>query len=358
MKDIKNGFFAEEEELTSSKMSSNVGNLLKILIVDDEEDIHSVTKMILDDYLFEGRSIKTISAYSAKEAKDILTKEDDIALVLLDVIMESETAGLTLVPFIRKELKNRNIRIVLRTGQPGKVPEKKVMEEYDLDDYRTKTELTSYKLSSVIKSSLRTYTRMKRLESEIKRNEEKYEAHYNYINVPIALNEVIVDKNNNPVDFKFLEANPAFEELISLKQNEIIGKLGSEILPYLAKERMDIFGEIARTRESTTFKCFCKSYQKHWEVKVYSPEKNRFAIALTDITEQTISERELRKSEEKFSKIFHASPAIGGLSDLETGKYIEVNQAFYNKLGFFGCRQAPVQVSESPWPDQCFALLW
>ncbi len=95
----------------------------KVLIVDDEEDIHTITELALKDYNFKDRKIKLFKAFSSIQAKDILAKEKDIALILLDVVMEQDTAGLTLINYIRNDLNNRMVRIVIRTGQPGKAPE-------------------------------------------------------------------------------------------------------------------------------------------------------------------------------------------------------------------------------------------
>lgn len=129
----------------------------KILIVDDEEDIHDVTEMALKRLIFEERPLTFISAYSAKEAKIKLREHSDIAVILLDVVMESDTAGLDLIHYIRDDNKNDEIRIVLRTGNPGLAPEENITLTYDINDYRGKTELTAQSLRTVIITALRSY---------------------------------------------------------------------------------------------------------------------------------------------------------------------------------------------------------
>ena len=129
----------------------------KVLIVDDETDIHSITELVMDDFIFQGRKITFLNAYSAKEAREILYEHSDIAVILLDVVMETHTAGLDLVKFIRDELNNKLIRIVLRTGQPGSAPEKDVIIDYDINDYKHKTELTKAKLDTTLITSIRAY---------------------------------------------------------------------------------------------------------------------------------------------------------------------------------------------------------
>ena len=135
----------------------------KILIVDDQEEVHQVTQMVLSDFSFRNRKVKFISAYSAAEAKEVLINQSDIAVILLDVVMEEDNSGLKLVKYIRDELENDLVRIILRTGQPGEAPEKEVIKEYDINDYKEKTELTSKKLYTTLMTSLRSYQGLKEL---------------------------------------------------------------------------------------------------------------------------------------------------------------------------------------------------
>lgn len=140
-----------------SNKTEEVEGTWKIVIADDEMEVHKITKMILENQIFEKKHIEFISAYSGEETKKIMRENEDIALILLDVVMEEEDSGLQVVKYIRNELKNRKVRIILRTGQPGQAPESKVALEYDINDYKEKTELTSQKLSTVIYSTLRSY---------------------------------------------------------------------------------------------------------------------------------------------------------------------------------------------------------
>ncbi|MCU7876130.1 MAG: DUF3369 domain-containing protein [Candidatus Thiodiazotropha sp. (ex Lucinoma borealis)] len=129
----------------------------RVLIVDDESDVHAVTELALDGLEYEGKCIKFGHTYSAIEARKYLEQHPDTVLVLLDVVMESDDAGLELVDFIRGTLDNRLIRIILRTGQPGHAPEREVILRYDINDYKEKVDLTSHKLFSSVISALRSY---------------------------------------------------------------------------------------------------------------------------------------------------------------------------------------------------------
>ncbi|WP_410499304.1 DUF3369 domain-containing protein [Chitinibacter sp. S2-10] len=128
-----------------------------VLVVDDEPDIHHVTKLALSNIDFLQRPLNIMSCYSGKEAIALLASRDDIALVLLDVVMETEDAGLTVAREIRETLNNHHTRIILRTGQPGVAPERQVIENYDINDYKAKTELTRDKLYTSVLGTLRSY---------------------------------------------------------------------------------------------------------------------------------------------------------------------------------------------------------
>lgn len=128
-----------------------------VLIVDDEPSVHEITMLALRDFEFVGRRLEFLSAYSAREAIATLNAHRDIALVLLDVVMETDDAGLQVVQHIRHTLKNTSTRIILRTGQPGHAPERRVVVQYDINDYKEKTELTSTKLFTAVYSAMRAY---------------------------------------------------------------------------------------------------------------------------------------------------------------------------------------------------------
>ncbi|MCP4714688.1 MAG: DUF3369 domain-containing protein [Deltaproteobacteria bacterium] len=139
-------------------------NECKILIADDEVEVHNVTRLVLKDYTCDEHGLEILSAYSAEETRNMLNKHPDIALILLDVVMETDDAGLQLVHYIRETLANPFIRIILRTGQPGKAPERVIITQYDINDYKDKTELTATKLFTVITASLRAYIDLRTIE--------------------------------------------------------------------------------------------------------------------------------------------------------------------------------------------------
>jgi signal transduction histidine kinase/CheY-like chemotaxis protein len=142
---------------------SEQGPRWKIAVIDDEPAVHDGTRFALSDYRLNGQGLEILSAYSAAEGRELMRAHPDVAVVLLDVIMESDTAGLGLVEFIRKELKNETVRIILRTGQPGQAPERRVIVDYDINDYKAKTELTADKLFTALTAALRSHQQLQRM---------------------------------------------------------------------------------------------------------------------------------------------------------------------------------------------------
>jgi response regulator RpfG family c-di-GMP phosphodiesterase len=136
----------------------------KVLLVDDEPDIHDITKLTLSRFRLDGRGLAFVHAYSGAEAKEVLARESDIALVFLDVVMEREDSGLEVARWMRQDLDNQFTRIVLRTGQPGQAPEERVIVDYDINDYKEKTELDRTKLFTTTFAALRAYRDIMKVE--------------------------------------------------------------------------------------------------------------------------------------------------------------------------------------------------
>jgi signal transduction histidine kinase/DNA-binding NarL/FixJ family response regulator len=135
----------------------------KVAVIDDDPAVHDGTRYALYDYVLNGQKLEILSAYSAEEGRELLRNHNDIAVILLDVVMETDSAGLQLVGFIRNELKNETVRVILRTGQPGQAPERRVIVDYDINDYKAKTELTADRLFTAMTAALRSYQQIQRM---------------------------------------------------------------------------------------------------------------------------------------------------------------------------------------------------
>ena len=139
----------------------------RVLIVDDDVDVHVVTKFALSQASFEGRRLSFLHAYTGEEALTLMRNTPDIAVVLLDVIMETQDAGLQVARQIREDLHNSAVRIILRTGQPGQALEHRIIIDYDINDFWCKTDLTTRKLFTTVISSLRTYASLRDAEQQV-----------------------------------------------------------------------------------------------------------------------------------------------------------------------------------------------
>lgn len=231
-----------EEELfrneTDSVKSSRF-NTWKVIIADDEEEVHAMTKMVLKKFEFDGRSLELISTYSGQETIEMMKKHKDVAIILLDVVMEKDNSGLEVVRRIRDELKNPFVRIILRTGQPGQAPEEDVIRSYDINDYKSKTELTVQKLYTSLIASLRSFKDMKLIESNriglehiIKSTRKLFEIQSitDFSNIALYQLELLMDVNpeQKPYNgsglialkeesgYTIIAANNAFEQHIGL----------------------------------------------------------------------------------------------------------------------------------------------
>lgn len=140
----------------------------RVLLVDDDEDVHRSTEFALQDLVICGRPLQLLNAYSAEEAERLLVAEPDIAVAILDVVMENDQAGLQLVDRVRRGLQLINLRIILATGQPGYAPEMEAIRDYDINDYRTKNELTRSKLYTSITTAIRSYQQICKLDASRK----------------------------------------------------------------------------------------------------------------------------------------------------------------------------------------------
>ncbi len=149
--------FADEESPSTEGIKKAAKKPWCILLVDDDAEVHAVTRLALKGFEFQGSGLELLSAHSGASAREIFQSRDDIALAIVDVVMETDHAGLDLVHYVRNTLENHRTRLVMRTGQPGQAPEDHVIREYDIDDYKEKTDLTIQKLRTLLYSKLRAY---------------------------------------------------------------------------------------------------------------------------------------------------------------------------------------------------------
>ncbi|MDB5961259.1 MAG: hypothetical protein JWP59_2553 [Massilia sp.] len=154
-------FLDEHSAGTEGATDALPGPVWRVMIVDDDDDVHTTTTFALGNLEMQQRPLEFLHAYSAAEARELLARETDVAVILLDVVMEEDDAGLHLVRHIRETLKLLDVRIILRTGQPGYAPEIDAIRDFDINDYKTKSELTRIKLYTTVTAAIRSYQQIR-----------------------------------------------------------------------------------------------------------------------------------------------------------------------------------------------------
>ncbi|SDG58033.1 MULTISPECIES: bifunctional diguanylate cyclase/phosphodiesterase [unclassified Duganella] len=162
-KDDQDDLVFLDEHPGTPALSSSARNVWRVMIIDDDEDVHSTTTFALGNLDMQQRPLEFVHAYSAGQARELLKHEQEIAVILLDVVMEQDDAGLHLVRYIRETLKLHDVRIILRTGQPGYAPEIDAIRDFDINDYKTKSELTRIKLFTTVTAAIRSYEQIRKI---------------------------------------------------------------------------------------------------------------------------------------------------------------------------------------------------
>jgi CheY-like chemotaxis protein len=190
------------------------GGQHRILIVDDEPDIHTVTRLSLKGLSRKCGPVEFLSASTGKETLRMLEQYPDIGVILLDVVMETDTAGLEACRAIRNDLNNPLVRILLRTGQPGVAPEQQTIDTYDIDGYLAKTETSSNRLYTAVRCAMKSFQELVTL--------ERHRAYLTAVHdCAVALNaDVSIDRMLRQVIETVLSLCPAEQVLLELETFE------------------------------------------------------------------------------------------------------------------------------------------
>jgi PAS domain S-box-containing protein len=313
---------ADDLTLAPDTYSEN-GATWKVMIADDERDVHEMTHLALEDFVFQGQPITFFSAYSGKESKALLKEHPDIALIFLDVVMEDNDAGLQVAKYIRETLHNHLIRIILRTGQPGEAPEESVIVDYDINDYKLKLELTRRKLFVTTIAGLRSYRDLIILEkhkADLKQKNVQLEAEIaerKRAEEKLRITQFSVDKAGHAVYWinekaQIVYANEAAQRALGYSLDELLSMTIHDIDPKFPPE--------AWTPHWNHLKqCGCLRLESHHQTKqgdifpieitanyrVFNRIEYNFAF-VHDITERKRAEKERIRFTQQLSELNQA----------------------------------------------------
>jgi PAS domain S-box-containing protein len=305
----------------------------RVLIVDDDVDVHVVTRFSLRNVTYLGRKLKLFHAYTGKEAYVVLRDTPDIALVLLDVVMETADAGLRLATQIRGELNNHMVRVVLRTGHAGQALEQSVIVDYDINDYRTKTELTTQKLFTTVISSLRAYDSLMATE---RTQQALNDSLAKVKDLQLAMDQhslvTITDQYG-----KIIHANEKFCEVSQYTIAELLGMDHRTINSnYHSKEFIEnLWKTITQGRTwKGEFRNRAKDGSFYWVYATVAPSVDatgkpyQYVAIFTDISKRKEAEQRFKMSETRVRSLLEYSPIAVSIKRVSDNQRLFSNQSF------------------------------
>lgn len=175
-----------------------------------------------------------------------------------------------------------------------------------------------------------------RLEKQLTQSLEKYSSLFINMTEAFALHEIILDKRGKPVNYRFLEVNDSFCAMLGKNRNEIIGRLVTEIIPGIEKDKADwigTYGKVALTGVEKKLEQHSDVLNKWYSIKAYSPKKMFFAVTFDDITEIKNANKAIIENENKFRSIFMDSPEAVSINSYPDFIFLDVNRAFEELTG-------------------------
>jgi len=223
----------------------------KVILVDDDNDFHAVLHLALRDVQVESRPLQLLDANSAAEAKELLLNHHDVALILLDVVMESSKAGLDLVEYIRNDLGNNMVRIMIITGQPGYAPQRDVITRYEIDGSRLKTDLSTDKIFATVYTSLRTFRAITELEQQRRLLEEQTRtlARWGHVFEHSGWGIIVSCVGSKRIEL----CNPAFARLRGCEVEELLGVPIDSLFPVEEHAKILKYMEMSLEQGHVTF---------------------------------------------------------------------------------------------------------
>ncbi|KJU81651.1 response regulator receiver modulated metal dependent phosphohydrolase [Candidatus Magnetobacterium bavaricum] len=338
----------QDSDNKQETLSAGAKGKWKVMIVDDEPGVHEVTLMILKSFIFEDRGLEFISAYSGSEAIQEITKNPDIALIFLDVVMETDHAGLDVVKHIRETLQNRFVRIILRTGQPGSAPEESVIIDYDINDYKEKNELQRTKIITCTVAAIRSYRDIMTINGNLHALEKLVESSKSLFDVNLIdsfFSEVLVQLNsiltldtdtaeetysliladNRIDDLVVISGTGLYEQSAGKRVGEVVSTGELEMIKRVFEKNIDIYTE----KQAVT----CLRNGDDIRNLLFIDNRNNISPWDTKLIKIFCANASLKLSREMQVKtILDNNPTFIMIADGESVTFL--NKSFLNYLGF------------------------
>jgi PAS domain S-box-containing protein len=290
----------------------------RVLIVEDD----GIIGMLIHRHLLEIGYLVAPVVFSGEEAVSA-ARQFVPDVIIMDISLQGELDGIETARQIRLE---QDIPIVYLTAFTDQETLERAKQTDPYGFLRKPFDVRT--LEATIEIALNKHYLSKRL----KQSEENYRQLFSSMQEAFALHEILLDENGIPVDYRFLEVNPAFEKILGLKASETIGKTIKELMPDIEPFWIETYGRVALTREPASFENYTDSLGRYFRVSAFCPQVGRFATFFMDITEQKMAEEALRSSEERFRVISEDSPLGIYVADPK-GDYVYINQAYQQISG-------------------------
>jgi|GEM_PF-1054273 len=213
-------------------------------------------------------------------------------------------------PSEKAKIDRSNDMDVIRSGNPKHINEKIIDSKGNLHYFSTiRIPFTSFEnnLPAILGISIDNTEQYKSEQALIlakekaEESERKYYELFNEMIDGFAYHEMICDSNGHPIDYITLDVNATFEKILNVKSEFVVGNKASTFLPDdELKHRLDFFGPVAMTGQPLTYTLYSSYHQKYFEGKAYSPEKGKFALTFSDVTEKKAAEEALKEQQEEY----------------------------------------------------------
>ncbi|MFD1626739.1 hybrid sensor histidine kinase/response regulator [Azospirillum griseum] len=305
--------FADEDDANGVGVAEEAPPPWTVLVVDDEADVHLMTNLLLADVTFQNRPLDLIGAHTATHARMILENRPDIAVILLDVVMEQDDSGLRLVRWIRDDLGNRDVRIILRTGQPGQAPQRDVIVDYDINDYKPKADLSAESLFTAVIAALRAFDQIQSIETRVAERTRELRESREQINAVLEASPIGVCAYDE--SGIIVLTNHRLTTLLGVSKDRLLGgSIGELFAPMEDRQDEQRWLFYRRQIRDAEVKLLRADGSSFWALMTVDPTHVNgqpvFLSWIYDITRRKLAERQMENAKEQAEQATKAKSAF------------------------------------------------